>query len=347
MREILALCVDLDGRAERLYRALAQRVDVEDLRALFRSLADEERAHVGWWTELLDAWERGLLPDIVDDPESLAARLARVRTNVIAAQTSFPDPYDASAALALAAQVEFFMLDPVFSELIDLMEPAGAASRHEAYSLHVERLVRAIAHHAAPGSLASILATVLERTWADNRALTRFATTDALTGLRNRRALDTHLTQWLAWAARYGRPIAVALVDLDGLKAINDAHGHRAGDRALRAVAERIGSSMRASDLALRYGGDEFAIVAPEAGPREYKALARRLLEAVRTEPLRIEGGLEVPLRVTVGGAVALDPAGSAPRTVDEMIAAADVSLYAAKQAGRDRAGAPVTLEPR
>lgn len=346
MREILALCIELDERAERLYRTCAERLDSDELRALFSSLADEERMHVGWWRELLDAWDRGLLPDIVDDPESLLARLRRIDEEMDATRHISSTPLDPQAALELAAHVEFFMLDPVFGELIDLMEPAHASTRHDAYSHHIQRLVSAIARHAQRSSTA-LLAKVLERTLSDHRELTRFATQDPLTGLRNRRALDSQLPQWLAWAARYGRPIAVMLVDLDGLKTINDTHGHRMGDRALRVVAESIRSSIRASDLALRYGGDEFAIVAPEAGVQEYDALARRLLEAVRSKSVTTEDSEEVPVRVTIGGAVALDPAGSPPRSVDELIAAADTSLYEAKHAGRDRAGAAVMLELR
>ncbi|MCL4078637.1 diguanylate cyclase [Coriobacteriia bacterium Es71-Z0120] len=347
MHEILALCIELDERAEHFYRALAERLGSEDLRALFRALADEERTHVGWWSELLDAWDRGLLPDIVDDPGSLLTRLRHIREEMSVAHRTSPEQVDPETALGLAARVEFFMLDPVFSQLIDLMEPAHATSRHDAYSHHVQRLVAAIARHAQPGSTAATLAKVLERTWSDNRELTRFATQDPLTGLRNRRALDTHLPQWLAWAARYGRPIALVLVDLDGLKGINDGHGHRAGDRALKAVAESIRSSIRASDLALRYGGDEFAIVAPESGVEEYEALARRLLDAVRSRSVTVADGVAIPVRVSVGGAIALDPAGSRPRSVDELIVAADTSLYEAKDAGRDRAGAAVTLELR
>ncbi|MDI6712782.1 MAG: diguanylate cyclase [Anaerosomatales bacterium] len=347
MRDILALCVELDSQAERLYRALASTTASDEVRRLFSALADEERTHVGWWSELLDAWDHGLLPDIVDDPESLLKRLETIRREVDSAWTALPDPEDTDAALALAAKVEFFMLDPLFAELVDLMEPARSQDRHVAYSHHIERLVGAIGKHADQSSLSATLAKVLERALADNRMLTRFATKDPLTGLRNRRALDTHLPQWLAWAARYGRPVAVALVDLDGLKAINDTHGHRVGDRALRAVAASIESSVRSSDMGLRYGGDEFVVVAPEAGADDYRALASRLLEAVRTRSVFSDDGQEIPIRVTIGGAVALDPAGSEPRTADEIIAAADSSLYAAKRAGRDRAGEPVTLEPR
>lgn len=347
MREILALCVELDSHAERLYRALAGSTASEELKRVFGALADEERMHVGWWSELLEAWDHGLLPDIVDDPDSLLARLQGIRREVETAWSDLPAPDDIEAALALAAKVEFFMLDPLFGELVDLMEPARAHDRHAAYNHHIERLVGAIARYADQRSLAATLAKVLERTLADNRMLTRFATKDPLTGLRNRRALDTHLPQWLAWAARYGRPIAVALIDLDGLKAVNDTYGHRAGDRALRAVAACIESSVRSSDMGLRYGGDEFVIVAPEAGPDEYDALSARLLDAVRSSPIVTDGGHEVPIRITIGGAIARDPAGSRPRTADEIIAAADSSLYGAKRAGRDRAGAPVTLEPR
>lgn len=347
MREILTLCVELDQLAERLYRALASSTASNELRAVFAALADEERMHVGWWTELLEAWDHGLLPDIVDDPDSLLDRLRSIRTEVETAASDLPHPKDPDEALGLAAKVEFFMLDPLFGELVDLMEPARSHDRHVAYSHHIERLVGAIGRHADQRSVAATLAKVLERTLADNRTLTQYATKDPLTGLRNRRALDTHLPQWLAWAARYGRPIAVALVDLDGLKTINDTHGHRAGDSALRAVAACIESSIRSSDMALRYGGDEFVVVAPEAGADEYQALSSRLLHSVRAHTVMSSEGEEIPIRVTVGGAVARDPAGSLPRTADEIIAAADSSLYAAKRAGRDRAGEPVTLEPR
>jgi diguanylate cyclase (GGDEF)-like protein len=160
------------------------------------------------------------------------------------------------------------------------------------------------------------------------------ATTDALTGLANRSHFEARTDAEVARAARYGTPLSVLLVDVDHLKSINDRGGHGAGDRALRAVAAALAASCRVTDLAARYGGDEFAVLAPSTSVAQAAVLAERV-----REQLRSSGPPDLLVSVSVGVAD-LCPARSGGR--DALLRAADAALYVAKSAGRDR----VSLAP-
>jgi GGDEF domain-containing protein len=264
VREILQLCVKMDEHAERLYAELASVCPDPGLQATFEQLGHDEAEHTGWWQQLVEAWEQGLLPDLVNDTGELTERLEALHQELEAMDLRHLEGLSLDGMLALAARLEFYMIDPVFNELIDLTEPARADRRHASYQSHLQRLVDAIGRYHTPDSLAGLLATTLSRTWRDNLRLAVYATHDMLTGLYNRRALETHLPQWAAWSARYGHSLAVLLIDIDYFKAVNDTFGHSEGDKALQAVAVALRKATRASDLVLRYGGDEFAVIAPE-----------------------------------------------------------------------------------
>lgn len=344
MREILELCVELDERAEQLYAGLSAVAPDERLATTFRELGRDEAEHTSWWGGLLEAWEAGLLPDVVNDTESLIERLETLRSDLSGVDMAHLQSLNRDEMLALAARLEFSMIDPVFNELIDLMEPARAEHRHTAYKLHLQRLIDAISMHYEPGSLASLLASTLSRTWRDNLRLAVFATHDVLTGLYNRRALHSHLPQWTAWSARYGHPLTVLLIDVDGFKRVNDTFGHSEGDKALRAVSSALRSATRASDFVIRYGGDEFAVIAPETDVAEYKELCQRITDTVAGLEVATESGDRIPLTVSVGGVVAKDPPGSPQRRIESLLAAADQSLYEAKTSGRNCVGTPALV---
>lgn len=344
MREILGLCVELDERAEQLYAGLAAVAPDETLRRTFAELGRDEAEHTGWWCGLLDAWELGLLPDVVNDTENLIERLTALRDDLASIDTAHLEGLSVDGMLALAARLEFSMIDPVFGELIDLTEPARAEHRQTAYRAHLQRLIDAIGQYYEPASLAGLLATTLSRAWRDNLRLAVFATHDMLTGLYNRRALASHLPQWTAWSARYGHPLTLLLIDVDGFKQVNDRFGHAEGDKALKAVSTALRHATRASDLVIRYGGDEFAVIAPETDIDEYAELCIRITETVRELQVVTEDGRPIPLTVSVGGVVAKDAAGSPQRRIETLLAGADQSLYEAKTSGRNCAGTPAAV---
>jgi diguanylate cyclase (GGDEF)-like protein len=159
--------------------------------------------------------------------------------------------------------------------------------------------------------------------------LTRLSETDPLTGLYNARGLLARVEAELARCRRYHHPVALLLVDLDDLKQINDRFGHDAGDAALVRLADVIRSQLRETDVAARWGGDEFAILAPDTSEASALALAERIR-------VRVPGqGTQWPATVSVGVAAAehegiiVDPA--------MLMHLADTAMYQAKRSGRNR----------
>jgi diguanylate cyclase (GGDEF)-like protein/PAS domain S-box-containing protein len=170
------------------------------------------------------------------------------------------------------------------------------------------------------GVLAGEAALAMQRADLLGR-LDELTRTDELTGLPNRRAWDELLTHELAVAVRHAKPVSVAMLDLDFFKRYNDARGHLAGDRLLRAAAATWQTSLRATDVLARWGGEEFALLLPGCDAEGAAALIERL-----------RGSL--PDGVTFSAGVASSDGTDAPRT---LIDAADQALYQAKAGGRDR----------
>jgi diguanylate cyclase (GGDEF)-like protein/PAS domain S-box-containing protein len=169
------------------------------------------------------------------------------------------------------------------------------------------------------------------RRWAEDRVaaedqLRHMADHDTLTGLFNRRRFEEELERHIAHGRRYGMDGALLVLDLDDFKAVNDGHGHRAGDSVLMAVGGVLRDRLRESDVVARFGGDEFAVLMPHGGESEAAELADVLVQAIGTDVEAPEG----PLGASVGFAVFEEST-----TPDEMLSAADDAMYADKAHAR------------
>jgi len=154
--------------------------------------------------------------------------------------------------------------------------------------------------------------------------------TDPLTGLTNARGLTDHLEAELARLRRYHEPLSLLLLDLDGLKSINDRYGHRAGDDAIRSLGEVIRSQLRESDLGARWGGDEFAVLAPNTTKNAALALAERIRALLGRDG-------QLPLSGSVGVATVDPMIDGAVVSRAALMRAADAALYEAKRLGKNR----------
>jgi two-component system cell cycle response regulator len=156
--------------------------------------------------------------------------------------------------------------------------------------------------------------------------------TDDLTSLHNSRYLNLVLRREAKRASRSGRPLSLVFLDLDGFKSINDSHGHLFGSRALVEAAAVVRSSARETDVAARFGGDEFAVVLPDTGGEGAFAVAERVRQRLAEHPFLADDGLDIHLTASVGVATLPDVAVSP----DELIQAADMAMYRVKQSGKN-----------
>jgi two-component system cell cycle response regulator len=173
-----------------------------------------------------------------------------------------------------------------------------------------------------------------ERLRDNVQASIEMAITDALTSLFNRRYMESHLGTLIEQAAARGKPLATLVIDIDYFKAINDTHGHDAGDDVLRDFALRIKRSIRGIDLACRYGGEEFVIVMPETDMTVAAMVAERLRRRIAAEPFAIaQGSRCIPVTISIGIAGLRDK----DDTAAALLKRADQALYRAKRDGRNR----------
>lgn len=156
---------------------------------------------------------------------------------------------------------------------------------------------------------------------------------DALTGLYNRRYLEESLERELSHAQRAGGPLAVFMLDVDHFKKFNDTHGHEAGDAVLRSLGKTLQQACRASDLACRFGGEEFTVMLPDTLEEGAAQWALRLMQCVRAIDLNHDG--RSLGRITISMGLAMFPENG--EDVDTLLQAADLALYEAKHAGRNR----------
>jgi len=167
-----------------------------------------------------------------------------------------------------------------------------------------------------------------------NKRYREMAYRDELTGLYNNRYFQEVMDNELERAKRYEHTLSLLFFDIDYFKQINDNHGHLAGDTVLRQVAEQILQIMRGSDIVIRYGGDEFAVIMPETGREGLEVFAERIRSGIEEMGVAIDGA-QLQVTISVGGATY----GGKDPQVDKMtiLGVADKAIYQAKRGGRNR----------
>jgi diguanylate cyclase (GGDEF)-like protein len=175
-----------------------------------------------------------------------------------------------------------------------------------------------------------------------NKRLELLSITDGLTKLYNHRHFQDELARAFEESERYGRPLSLAIVDLDFFKKVNDTYGHAVGDEVLKAVSHIFQDSIRSTDLAARYGGEEFAVMMPETDLSEAMVFAEKIRGLVENLPVTTAAAT-IPVTVSIG-------VGNVPHsrihTAKELVVAADKALYRAKRNGRNQVQAEKRADP-
>jgi diguanylate cyclase (GGDEF)-like protein len=282
--------------------------DIADGSGALRTLACEPADHSACSTALAAA----------DGSPAIRRALRDRAMTVVDVEDGATSPLD--AARLRAAGISGVVILP----LVAKGEPIGvvqlATIGRPAADPEWTTLVRTMAHEAA-------MALENARVYEEARNL---ADRDPLTGFFNHRYLHERLAEEVVRSSRTRQPVAVMMLDLDGFKLVNDTFGHIHGDLVLSFAASLIRATLRTSDVAARYGGDEFALILPDTDATEAAAAAERLQTAFRTTPFEADRRSPYFLGASIG--ISTYPSGG--RTPAELLAAADERLYAAKRAG-------------
>ena len=313
-----ALSESLDPRqvADLIARHLASAMDVERCGISYWERATDRILTWGYWPPSdLDAIEPYF--DIGDYPETRRV-LERQATAVIDTH----DPLADRAEVAYLVQIGDRMLAmlPLVAKgtAIGLVELTSATQK--TFDATRLELARTMANEAA-------MALENARLYEDARKL---ADRDQLTGFFNHRYLHERLGEEVVRSQRSKTPLSVLMIDLDGFKLVNDTFGHLFGDRVLAWLAEQLRTTLRASDIPARYGGDEFAIILPDTDRDDAWQAAQRILAALA------EHGYQSPDRspVSVGCSIGVAAYPADGRTAQDLIARADAAMYRAKGSG-------------
>jgi diguanylate cyclase (GGDEF)-like protein len=290
--------------------------------------------------ELAKAWlvrliERASLDEIRELPtERIARELPELISEIVRAVSEDEgDPYDLSkeqaeraASLATLRSGRDVQTADVARDVASLQTVLIRALREELGESDPLRFVEAV-EQLVEGTAAIQAAALEAHVQSRSRELESQANTDPLTGLGNLRALQRQLATLLEVRKRYSHPFALLLMDIDGLKRINDSHGHQAGDRVLMQVAMSLRRSIRSVDTAARIGGDEFCVLLPEQDLKSAAKLAARLATAIEEE---VSAPGDPNISVSIGVAASPEHGDDADALVDT----ADRAMYRAKAAG-------------
>jgi len=313
----VALVTDDPARGAAAARDLGGRLDAVELQTLTpeRALArgDETRPPDSYVILASpDRWQRSmrLVSDLRSRAGSRDARIVMVLDRAHRSDARGDDG-DAEVALRAAMALDLGADDVLFGDL----HPAELAIRLDRQATR-KRFV--------DGSRRTLQSGI------------ELAARDPLTGLYNRRYAVPRLGTMLQRARDRRLPLALMALDLDRFKAVNDTHGHAAGDAVLVEVAKRLSGALRGRDLLARSGGEEFWIAMPDTGAAEAATAAQALCQLVRANPVALPGGGGL-IRVTISIGVAVSTGADRADTLDGLLDRADSALYAAKAAGRDK----------
>jgi diguanylate cyclase (GGDEF)-like protein len=275
----------------------------------------------------------------IDDPNSKAAQCARERREILSESRS---GQRSSSHVPGTREMHASWFGPlvVSEELVGVLTIQSTAEH--AYAEREQLIFRTLSAYVAVAVANARVYTRLNeqhaRLTAVEAEMRRLATTDALTGIPNRRQFISALGQETRRSRRNGRPLSVIMADVDHFKRVNDTLGHAAGDLVLTRVARVLQNSKRAADTVGRLGGEEFAVLLPETDVAQAAEVADRLRQLIANEQIMWDGNA-VPITMSFGCAAIREPdeGASESASIEAVLQEADRALYQAKNAGRNR----------
>lgn len=335
LTDILEVCLRLDQLAQITYKQFSGQSETPALSRFWNRMSREEAAHVLFWDSACNYTEVEELPLILDDAPLIMKELTKCEVDARAMLTEAAKSPDIKTMFLIALKLEFYLLHPAIGTLFQYLgSHTNIENPADTYDQHIHKFLKALSRYGQLTPELELVGKSLERLWADNRKLAQLAqlaTHDHLTGLLNRRGFKEIAYQVAILAARNVSPTSLLMIDIDHFKQFNDRFGHSTGDHVIGAISDAMISSLRASDILCRWGGEEFIALLPSTEPEAATQVAEKLMKSIR--------GLQkkrAAITVSIGVAGGLI-SNECERDLENMIERADAALYMAKERGRNQ----------
>ena len=336
--KIIDLCISINQKATQIYINFSEKEKIEELKAFWIEMADEEKIHTAFWNTAKEIAQEYMPSSIFHDPSATKEELETILQKIDILSTRWAENQTIENALILAYRLEYYILHPTFELLFHALKPLGT-DPSEHYDRHIKRFIEMFIRYGDITPELELLGETLKSLWERNIALIEISMFDELTGLLNRRGFLMIAQELFYLAQRKNETIAVFMIDVDGFKQINDHHGHPRGDDVLKAVAESLKINVRKSDVLCRYGGDEFVILFPDIRSEAVSLMAEKIRKGV--ENVRPGG---IPVTISIGveqGSIQNESDTLIQKDLDALffswISKADQYLYDAKANGKNR----------
>ncbi|MBN2653858.1 MAG: GGDEF domain-containing protein [Nitrospirae bacterium] len=332
-KEIISICLELDKAAVGTYKKFSELSADTHLKKFWMSMSKEESVHVSFWEELMSLAEKGEMPMLLDDPETVLSNLKKSLEKVNSLSKTVNDLRRVADYFTYALRLEFFVLEPAFEAIFYFMKNSLPKYKSSAtfYENHLSRFTSALKQHGESTPELELIGEAINKLWETNKDMVLKTSHDPLSSLLNRRGFNNTILPLAHLAARNGMTIGVLMMDIDNFKSINDTYGHQKGDEVIKSVAEIIKSSIRASDVAGRYGGEEFIVYLPEISSDTVYAVAEKIRSNIEERTL---GDLKVTISI---GSAEGRLFGDIEKDIEDLLKRADNALYKAKSMGKNR----------
>lgn len=330
--DIIKICLSIDEKAADIYSRLSSDSKAEELKAFWKEMSEDEKEHIDFWNRLLPIAENRLMPQIIDQPERVKAELQEINIKVDSLLAEYDSLQNVAASFLLASRMELHMLHPAFETLFYFMNRmSGKIDSEERYQLHLDKCVNMFSSYEGSTPELGLISRNIRQLWKRNRQIVSQPSVDSLTGILNMQGFFNLIRPLLYLAQRNKYNVGYLVIDIDGMGKIYEEHGQEKGDETLKKVAHILGSHIRISDVAGRFGKEDFIIFLPDVLRDSIKTVAEKIKAIVEMDT--IDG---IPVTVSIGASC-----GVLGRKLEEdsmsLIRRATACLYTSKQTGKNK----------
>lgn len=328
--EIINLCIEIDKKSIKIYDTFSACTELsDDIKSFWIEMANDEKAHLAYWSNLKNLIRRNSLPAL-EYPYKIKEDLESILLKVDKLSAKSQNICTLSESFKIAFYLEFYMLHRCFMNLLHYVQVSSDKTAVDDYESHLVKFLNTF-DRLKPTPELELFVETIKRIWNDNKRLEIESVIDSLTGILNRQGFIKIITSILWLEHRNKNNTGIMMIDIDFFKKINDTYGHLTGDMVLISVADCIKSNIRRSDILGRYGGEEFIVLLPNVTPNNLYDVGEKIRIAVK------EGTKDdLPTTVSIG-AVQKALQENSKEEMDYIIKKADECLYKAKESGRDR----------